>query len=104
MSPELVEVPLRFADVRARVRFAGQAVADALLPALSHRLDEGPGTVAGTITVVTGSEPEVSVDSGRREVLCRVNQDLTWWERAAPLRLALSWLLAGERQRMVYAG
>jgi hypothetical protein len=89
--------------VRARVRFAGQGIADALLPALSHRLDEGPGPVRGTITVVPGPEPTLSIDRARRELLCRVNETPAWWERAAPLRLALSWLLVGERRRVVYA-
>jgi hypothetical protein len=101
-----VEVGLRFADVRARVRFLDEALAEALLPALSPRLDERPGPVSATVTVVPGSGPAVSVDPGRRELLCPVNehQNLKWWERAAPLRLALSWLLAGERRRVVYAG
>ena len=104
--PEVVEVGLRFADVRARVRFLDEALAEALLPALSPRLDERPGPVSATVTVVPGSGPAVSVDPERRELLCPVNehQNLKWWERAAPLRLAFSWLLAGERRRVVYAG
>jgi hypothetical protein len=104
-SPTL-EVGLRFADVRARVRFLDETLAEALLPALAPRLDARPGPVSATVTVVSGSGPAVSVDPRRRELLCAVNeyQNLKWWERAAPLRLALSWLLAGERRRVVYAG
>jgi hypothetical protein len=81
-----VEARLRFADVRVGVRFTGRPVAEALLPALSHRLDPGPGPVDATITV-------------RRHD----RENLAWWERAAPLRLPLLRALGGDRRRVVHA-
>ena len=108
-------MPLRFGDARVQIRFPGQAVADAMMPALSPRLDERPGPPHATITVCTASaDPGDPVShSGAasldpvcgRELLCRVSvrESPTWWERAAPLRLALASVLGSDRRRVVHA-
>lgn len=81
-----MEARLRFADVRVGVRFTDRPVAEALLPALAHRLDAGPGPVDATITV-----------------RCHDREKLAWWERAAPLRPPLLRALGGDRRRVVHA-
>jgi hypothetical protein len=47
----VVEVDLRFADRRVRMRFAGAGLADALLGALASRSDDGGGEVDATIAL-----------------------------------------------------
>jgi len=47
----VVEVDLRFADRRVRLRFAGAELADALLGALAARRDDGGGEVDATIAL-----------------------------------------------------
>jgi hypothetical protein len=46
------------------------------------------------------------VDCGRRVLLHRVRAvaAVPWWERAAPLRVALFWALRGEGRHLVHAG
>jgi hypothetical protein len=81
---EFVDVSLRFGNARVQIRFPGQAAADALMPALSPRLAEPLGPADATITVRDRESP-------------------TWWERGAPLRLALASVLASDRRRVVHA-
>ena len=52
------------------------------------------------------SDAVTVVDWGERAVLCRVPacDAIPWWERAAPLRVALSWALRGPSRPLVHAG
>jgi hypothetical protein len=75
--------------------------------------DVGPGGVvrgpAHDLTVAvheTGSGALTLVDPAERTVLHRVpgSGAMPWWERAAPLRPALFWVLGGEGRHVVHAG
>jgi hypothetical protein len=59
-------------------------------PVAVHEMPSGTITLAG---------------AGGGEVLYRVGDRaaLTWWERAAPLRLPLYWALGGDRRHLVHA-
>jgi hypothetical protein len=138
----LVERVLAFGHAHVMLRFAGSALAGALMGALAPRAVNHPGPVAATINLweesaVGGAHPvpwteqeigarglvDVSggsvvavheagslavtvVDRGERKLLYRVPSAsaLPWWERAAPLRPALSWALSGPGRDLVHAG
>ncbi|MGO9751516.1 MAG: hypothetical protein ACLP8S_30240 [Solirubrobacteraceae bacterium] len=142
----VVEVCLRSGDRRVQARFAGGALADAVLGlgALAARRDAGGGEMHATIAVwdehacpagsvgcpwkvgdvgpgglVWGSDVDrvvavhetysgavTLVGRAGRGVLHRVPDGaaVPWWERAAPLRPALFWVLGGEGRHLVHAG
>ena len=75
--------------------------------------DIGPGGLVrgsdrdGVVAVhETGSGALTLAHTGERSLLHRVPRldAVPWWERAAPLRVALFWALRGDRRHLVHAG
>lgn len=132
-----VDRGLRFAGCELALRFAGGALAEALLSALAPRIVDGVdpdvtiglwadgspvpwlGADVGPRGLVRGSSPDgVSAvyeagsgavtlfDAQRSRILHRVLdvEGIPWWERAAPLRPALFFALAGGGRHLVHAG
>ena len=90
MAESSLAVALRFGDVGVRVAFSCPTAATGLLPALAHARDD---TLAAE-----------DLDAGitvRRQV--GDVGELTWWERAAPLRIALSRVLGADNRQVVHA-
>jgi hypothetical protein len=64
------------------------------------------GSDPGGILAVheTGSGVVTLFDAGRQALLYRAARGLPWWERAAPMRIALYWALGGEGRHLLHAG
>ncbi len=52
----------------------------------------------------TGSGVVTLIDTARRALNYRAPERLPWWERAAPLRIALYWALGGADRHLLHAG
>ncbi len=83
------------------------------LPVPWRESDVGPGGLVGTLreaATVAVQQPGYGaitlVQRSRRALLHRVPDRhlIPWWERAAPLRIALFWALGGEGRQLVHAG